>query len=96
MNEDRRKDKNRELPKTTYKYTSANGYTGILYGESSMSIGKVREDGSFDEYLHTGSRNGKGFAYLKHQVDHFPEFLEMLNAAAEDHIIKAANGEVDL
>ena len=97
MNEEhRRKDKNKSLPKTTIKYTSANGYTGILYGQSSMSIGKVREDGTFDEYLHTGARAGGGVAYLKHQVDTFPEFLEMLTAATEDHIIKAANGEVEL
>lgn len=64
--------------KTSIKYTSSNGFTGILYGESSMSIGKVRADGSFDEYLHTGSRNGNSIEYLKEMVDGFPSFMEAM------------------
>ena len=64
--------------KTSIKYTSSNGLTGILYGESSMSIGKVQEDGSFDEYLHTGSRNGNSIEYLKEMVDGFPSFIEAM------------------
>ena len=64
--------------KTSIKYTSSNGFTGILYGESSMSIGKVQEDGSFDEYLHTGSRNGNSIEYLKEMVDGFPSFMEAM------------------
>ena len=64
--------------KTSIKYTSSNGLTGILYGESSMSIGKVQEDGSFDEYLHTGSRNGNSIEYLKEMVDGFPSFMEAM------------------
>ena len=55
--------------KTSIKYTSSNGFTGILYGESSMIIGKVQADGSFYEYLHTGSRNGNSIEYLKEMVD---------------------------
>ena len=64
--------------KTSIKYTSSNGFTGILYGESSMSIGKVQADGSFDEYLHTGSRNGNSIEYLKEMVDGFPSFMEAM------------------
>jgi hypothetical protein len=64
--------------KTSIKYTSSNGFTGILYGESSMSIGKVQADGTFHEYLHTGSRNGNGIEYLKEMVDGFPRFMEAL------------------
>ena len=63
---------------TTIKYTSTNGFTGILYGHSSMTIGKYAEDGSFKEYLHTGTRNGSSIAYLKEMVDGFPEFKEAL------------------
>lgn len=63
---------------TSIKYTSSNGFTGILYGESSMSIGKERADGSFDEYLHTGSRNGHSIEYLKEMVDGFPSFMEAM------------------
>ena len=64
--------------KTSIKYTSSNGFTGIFYGKSSMSIGKVQEDGSFDEYLHTGSRNGNSVEYLKEMVDGFPSFMEAM------------------
>lgn len=64
--------------KTSIKYTSSNGFTGILYGESSMSIGKEQADGTFHEYLHTGSRNGNSIEYLKEMVDGFPSFMEAL------------------
>lgn len=67
--------------KTTIKYTSTNGFTGILYGHSSMTIGKYAEDGSFKEYLHTGSRNGSSIDYLKERVDGFPAFLERIKEA---------------
>lgn len=73
--------------KTSIKYTSSNGFTGILYGESSMSIGKKQADGSFEEYLHTGSRNGNGIEYLKEMVDGFPSFMgamEELRAGLEE------------
>lgn len=63
---------------TSIKYTSTNGFTGILYGESSMSIGKVQANGSFNEYLHTGSRNGNSIEYLKEMVDGFPSFMEVM------------------
>lgn len=56
------------------KYTSDNGYTGILYGEKSFSI----KDKHGKEVFHTGSRNFNTFGELKKQVDNFPNFLEML------------------
>ena len=61
------------------KYTSENGFTGIMYGESSLSIGIEQEDGTFKEYLHTGSRAGNSAEWLKDQVDNFPNFLKMLD-----------------
>lgn len=79
------------------KYTSANGFTGILYGTSSMSIGKEREDGTFDEYLHTASRNTEGLnteqlgEYLRDQVDNFPKFLDLLHEATEKALLKELN-----
>lgn len=63
---------------TSIKYKSSNGFTGILYGESSMSIGKELADGTFHEYLHTGSRNGNSIEYLKEMVDGFPSFMEAM------------------
>ena len=63
------------------EYKSENGYTGFLYGESSMAIGIVQPDGRFQEILHTGSRAGNSMEYLKEQVDTFPEFLKALDEA---------------
>lgn len=71
------KHKDRKI-QTSIKYTSSNGFTGILYGESSMSIGKELADGTFHEYLHTGSRNGNSIEYLKEMVDGFPSFMEAM------------------
>lgn len=62
----------------TIKYTSPNGYTGILYGESSMSIGIELSDGSFKESLHTGFRNINTLEELKKHVDGFPNFMNTL------------------
>ena len=59
------------------RYDSDNGYTGFLYGKSSMSIGKMEGD-EFHEILHTGSRAGEGSEYLKEQVDNFPKFYSKL------------------
>lgn len=55
-------------------YTSPNGYTGILYGKSSLSI----KDSNGKEVLHTGSRNVNTMEELKDLVDRHPEFMEML------------------
>ena len=61
------------------RYDSDNGYTGFLYGKSSMAIGKMEGD-EFYEILHAGSRAGEGSEYLKEQVDTFPEFLSKLES----------------
>lgn len=55
-------------------YTSDNGYTGILYGESSFSI----RDSSGHEVLHTGSRSFNNIKDLMTHVDDFPRFREVL------------------
>ena len=60
----------------TIKYTSENGFTGILYGEHSMAIGIKLECGFFKEFYHTGCRSGDTFEYLKEKVDTFPQFLK--------------------
>lgn len=56
------------------KYTSENGYTGVLYGKSSFSV--YDKDGH--EVFHTGFRNFNTYDDLKESVDTFPEFLGML------------------
>lgn len=58
----------------TDRYTSDNGYTGILYGKSSYAI--LDKDGK--EVLHTGSRAFNSHDELVKQVDEFPQFLELL------------------
>ena len=50
-------------------YKSENGYTGYLYGKSSMSI--VNPDGN--EVMHTSSRKVNTEEELKKAVDHYPE-----------------------
>lgn len=53
-----------------------NGFSGKLYGESSMSI--YDKDGK--EVLHTGFRNASidSEKALYEHLESFPEFLEML------------------
>lgn len=58
----------------TIKYTSDNGYTGVLYGKSSMII--YKPDGT--ESMHTGSRNINTYEELVRIVDEHPKFIEML------------------
>lgn len=64
------------------KYKSPNGYSGALYGESSMSI--YNPDGK--EVLHTGFRRKEinSLDALKEQVDTYPEFEKMLQRHAAD------------
>lgn len=52
----------------TIKYKSENGYTGMIYGESSMRI----IDPYGKEVLHTGFRTISTEAELKEFVDDFP------------------------
>jgi hypothetical protein len=56
------------------RYQSYNGYSGRLYGKSSMSI--YNPEG--DLVLHTGSRKPQTLEELKDAVDNFPTFFEML------------------
>lgn len=58
------------------KYKSENGYSGVLYGKSSMSI--YNPQGK--EVFHTGFRRKEinSLEALKEQVDTFPEFTLML------------------
>lgn len=56
------------------RYKSANGYSGSLYGVSSMTI--YDPDGR--EIMHTGFRTPNTFEELKEIVDSMPEFIRML------------------
>lgn len=57
------------------KYTSKNGYTGILYGDASLVI--LDKEGN--EVLHTGSRSINTYDELIQVVEEYPEFKKMLN-----------------
>ncbi len=69
----------------TIKFTSENGYSGVLYGESSYSV--FDPDGN--EVLHTGSRSINTYDELVKSVDKFPEKFQLLEKAFRD----AFNGE---
>lgn len=62
------------------EYKSDNGYTGVLYGESSFSV----YDESGKEVMHTGSRNINTYEELKEQVDEFPKFMAILEQRWDD------------
>lgn len=62
------------------EYTSDNGYTGRLYGESSLII--FNPDGT--ESMHTGSRNINTREELVKIVDEHPKFIEMLMKVGRD------------
>lgn len=64
----------------TIKYTSDNGYTGVLYGESSLVI--FNPDGT--ESMHTGSRNINTYEELVRIVDEHPRFIEALQKISWD------------
>ena len=75
------------------KYKSDNGYTGILYGKSSMSI--YNPEGK--EVFHTGFRKKEinSLEALKEQVDTFPEFQELLSSKLKIKAWKRANNDPD-
>lgn len=76
------------------KYKSDNGYTGVLYGKSSMSI--YNPEGK--EVFHTGFRkkNINSLDALKKHVDTFPEFMKILQGKAiEIHDDFKNNSEED-
>lgn len=56
------------------KVEHPNGFLGILYGESSMSI--YDEDGH--EILHTGSRNINTKEGLYELLEGMPKFVEVM------------------
>lgn len=56
------------------KVEHPNGYLGILYGESSMSI----YDESGHEVLHTGNRNVNTEAELNELLEGMPDFAEIM------------------
>lgn len=64
----------------TIKYTSSNGYTGVLYGKRSLAI--FNPDGT--ESMHTGSRNINTYEELVRIVDEHPKFIEMLRKVNAD------------
>lgn len=62
------------------RYTSPNGYTGILGGTSTFVI----LDSIGREVFHTGFRSINTLEELKERVDGFPEFLKSLHDISDD------------
>lgn len=60
--------------KANLTYTSPNGYTGVLYGNRSLSV----YDGNENEVMHTGFRNINTPDELAEFVDNFDQFLKDL------------------
>lgn len=56
------------------KYKHENGYTGVLYGRSSLAV----YDADGHEVMHTGSRNINTLEELKELLDGYPEFRKMI------------------
>ena len=56
------------------RYTSENGYSGVLYGKRSFSI----RDATGVEVYHTGNRRIDTFEDPKAKADGFPGFLEKM------------------
>lgn len=65
------------------KYTSDNGYTGTLYGKSSMSI--CDKDGV--EIFHTGFRKANTYDELVEIIEEFPKLLAILKRIPDDEDI---------
>ena len=57
------------------EYKSDNGYSGVMYGRSSMSI--YGPDGK--EVLHTCFRAAETYDELREIVDTMEEFMDVLN-----------------
>lgn len=62
------------------RYKSENGYSGILYGESSMAI--FDPDGN--EIMHTGYRTPNTYAELKEVVDETPDLIAVLKELSKN------------
>ena len=59
---------------TEIKVTHPNGYTGVLYGESSLSIFDLEGK----ECMHTGFRNANTEKELYELLEDYPDFINML------------------
>ena len=68
----------------TIKYTSENGYTGVLYGESSMVI----YDANGKESMHTGSRGINTYDELVELVEDYPRYRESLKKVCKRWVEK--------
>ena len=65
------------------EYKSDNGYTGVLYGESSFAV--YDKDGY--EVMHTGARSFNTYEELVEIVERMPEMMLMLAKHLEDMIM---------
>ena len=63
------------MEKYKLTYTSENGYTGVLYGQSSLKI--YAPDGRLS--FHTGFRSINTYEELKQAVDEHPDFIKKLH-----------------
>ena len=63
------------------EYRSTNGYTGRMYGKSSLSI---YETASGKEVFHTGFRKCNNLKDLRKQVEEFPKFLAAISRMKEE------------
>ena len=61
------------------EYSSKNGYTGVIYGKSTLVV----YDGTAKEVFRTGNRAIETIGELKTFVDSFPAFVEMLKATTD-------------
>lgn len=62
------------------EYKSTNGYTGRMYGKSSLSIFETE---SGKEVFHTGFRRCNNLKELLNQVEEFPKFLDAIRRMKE-------------
>ena len=72
------------MKKISYKHP--NGYTGTLYGKSSLIV----HDINGREVFHTGSRNINTFEELVNWLDSFPELIKIIKVIENegDEVIK--------
>lgn len=63
------------------EYKSNNGYTGRMYGKSSLSI---FETASRKEVFHTGFRRCNNLKELRKQVEEFPKLLNAISRMKEE------------
>ena len=64
------------------QYTSKNGYTGILYGKSSLMI--FDKDGKLS--LHTGNRTANTFEELVEIVEGHPRLVKLIQGIPDDGV----------